>query len=51
MIRGNSAIHPDMIPVGRFGAVDEVVRAALFLATTGYVTGQTINLNGGWYMS
>jgi 3-oxoacyl-[acyl-carrier protein] reductase len=51
MIRGNKSIHPDMIPVGRFGEVDEIARAAVFLATTGYITGQTINLNGGWYMS
>lgn len=51
MIRGNNAIQPDLIPMGRFGEVDEVARAAVFLATTGYVTGQTINLNGGWYMS
>jgi len=51
MIRGNSAVRPDMIPVGRFGEADEIARAALLLATTGYITGQTINLNGGWYMS
>jgi 3-oxoacyl-[acyl-carrier protein] reductase len=51
MIRDNKSIRPDILPVGRFGDVDEVARAALFLATTGYVTGQTINLNGGWYMS
>jgi 3-oxoacyl-[acyl-carrier protein] reductase len=51
MIRGNKSIRPDMLPVGRFGEADEIARAALFLATTGYITGQTINLNGGWYMS
>lgn len=51
MIRCNKSIRPDMLPVGRFGEADEVARAAIFLATTGYVTGQTINLNGGWYMS
>ncbi|MBS1798485.1 MAG: 3-oxoacyl-ACP reductase FabG [Acidobacteria bacterium] len=51
MIRGKKSIRPEMIPVGRFGEVDEIARAAVFLATTGYVTGQTINLNGGWYMS
>jgi 3-oxoacyl-[acyl-carrier protein] reductase len=51
MIRGNESIRPDMLPVGRFGEADEIARAALFLATTGYITGQTINLNGGWYMS
>ena len=51
MVRSNKSVRPDMLPVGRFGEVDEVARAAIFLALTGYVTGQTINLNGGWYMS
>jgi hypothetical protein len=23
----------------------------IVLATNGYITGQTINVNGGWYMS
>ena len=30
---------------------DEVAQAVLFLAQNGYVTGQTIHVNGGWYMS
>jgi hypothetical protein len=28
----------------------EEVTAALMLAHNGYITGQTINVNGGWYM-
>lgn len=38
-----------MIPLGRFGTVDEVVRAVLFLANdeSKYITGQTIQLDGG----
>jgi 3-oxoacyl-[acyl-carrier protein] reductase len=51
MVRNNPIARPDLIPIGRFGQPDETARAALFLATTGYITGQTINLNGGWYMS
>jgi 3-oxoacyl-[acyl-carrier protein] reductase len=51
MVRNNPVARPDLIPIGRFGQSEETARAALFLATTGYVTGQTINLNGGWYMS
>lgn len=51
MIRDNPAITPDRIPVGRFGQPSEVASAALMLACNGYVTGQTINVNGGWYMS
>ena len=39
------------IPMGRFGAPDEIARAVLFLAADGdYVTGQQINVNGGVYM-
>jgi 3-oxoacyl-[acyl-carrier protein] reductase len=37
--------------VGRFGTVDEVASVAVLLATNGYITGQTINVNGGWYLS
>jgi 3-oxoacyl-[acyl-carrier protein] reductase len=43
--------RPDPIPLGRFGTVDEVADAAVLLATNGYMTGQTLNVNGGWYMS
>jgi 3-oxoacyl-[acyl-carrier protein] reductase len=51
MIRGNAAITPNLIPVGRFGTADEVASVAVLLATNGYITGQTINVNGGWYTS
>lgn len=51
MIRGNAAITPSLIPVGRFGVPDEVASVAVLLASNGYMTGQTINVNGGWYSS
>lgn len=51
MIKGNPAIKPTLIPVGRFGHPDEVASVAVNLASNGYITGQTININGGWYMS
>jgi 3-oxoacyl-[acyl-carrier protein] reductase len=51
MIRNNKSIRPDLLPIGRFGQADEVARAVVLLATTGYITGQAINLNGGWYPS
>ena len=51
MIRSNPRARPDLVPVGRFGTVEEVAEVAVMLATNGYVTGQTINVNGGWYMS
>jgi 3-oxoacyl-[acyl-carrier protein] reductase len=51
MIASNPRARPDLIPAGRFGTVEEVAEVAVMLATNGYVTGQTINVNGGWYMS
>ncbi len=42
---------PDRIPIGRFGNVEEVADVVLMLARNGYITGQTINVNGGWYFS
>ena len=42
-----------LIPLGRVGQADECVGAFLFLASehlSGYVTGQTIEVNGGQYM-
>jgi 3-oxoacyl-[acyl-carrier protein] reductase len=40
------------IPLGRLGAVNEVVDAALFLASpmASYITGHVLNVNGGFYM-
>lgn len=51
MIKNNAAIKPTLIPVGRFGQPSEVASLAVDLASNGYVTGQTININGGWHMS
>jgi len=40
------------IPVGRLGLVDEIARAVVFLASddAGFITGATLNINGGQYM-
>lgn len=38
-----------LIPLGRLGRTDEVAEAVIFLAGNGYMTGQTIHLNGGLY--
>lgn len=43
--------QPERIPVGRFGTAEEVAEVALMLACNGYVTGQTIQVNGGLYMT
>jgi 3-oxoacyl-[acyl-carrier protein] reductase len=51
MIRGNDKIKPSLLPVNRFGTADEVAQAVLFLAENAYITGQTLSINGGWYMT
>ena len=51
MVSANPRARPDLLPVGRFGAVEEVAEIAVLLARNGYITGQTYNVNGGWYMS
>jgi len=51
MVTANAKASPAYIPVGRFGTVDEVASVAVLLASNGYITGQTINVNGGWYLS
>ena len=43
--------NPDRIPLGRFGTVEEVADIAVLLASNGYMTGQTVSVNGGWYMT
>lgn len=51
MVTSNPKANPGLIPVGRFGDVDEVASVVVMLAQNGYITGQTINVNGGWYVS
>jgi 3-oxoacyl-[acyl-carrier protein] reductase len=51
MVRSNPDARPDLIPVGRFGTVDEAASLVLELVSNGYITGQTIGLNGGRYMT
>ncbi|MEA3209477.1 MAG: 3-oxoacyl-[acyl-carrier protein] reductase [Chthoniobacter sp.] len=40
------------LPLGHFGEIADVVNAALFLcsADAGYITGQVLNVNGGFFM-
>ena len=51
MIRNNPAVTSELLPVQRFGTAPEVAEVVVMLARNGYITGQTINVNGGWYMS
>lgn len=51
MLENLRAKAADLIPLGRFGRPDEVAGIVVMLARNGYITGQTINANGGYYMS
>jgi 3-oxoacyl-[acyl-carrier protein] reductase len=51
MVTDNPRAKPDLIPVGRFGNPEEVSDVVVMLACNGYITGQTICVNGGWYMT
>jgi len=41
------------IPVGRLGTVEDVARAVMFLCAeeAGWITGSTLTVNGGHYMT
>jgi 3-oxoacyl-[acyl-carrier protein] reductase len=51
MVTSNPNARPDLIPMGHFGSVEDVASVAVMLATNDYMTGQTVSVNGGWYMS
>ncbi len=51
MVTGDLKAKPDRLPVGRFGSVEEVAEVALMLVRNAFVTGQTISVNGGLYMT
>ena len=51
MVTSNPNASPALIPMGHFGSVDDVASVAMMLAMNDYMTGQTISVNGGWYMS
>jgi len=42
----------DKVALGRLGAVDDIAHAVAFLASAqaGYITGETLHVNGGMYM-
>jgi 3-oxoacyl-[acyl-carrier protein] reductase len=51
MVTNNPNASPAMIPMGHFGKVADVASVAVMLAMNEYITGQTISVNGGWYMT
>lgn len=51
MVTKDLQATPAPIPLGRFGEVREVAEVAVMLVKNDYITGQTINVNGGWYFS
>jgi 3-oxoacyl-[acyl-carrier protein] reductase len=51
MITSNPNASPERLPVGYFGSPEEVARVAVMLAESDFITGQTISVNGGWYMT
>ena len=38
------------IPLKRYGTVDDIASAAVFLAKNTYITGQVLNVDGGMVM-
>ena len=42
----------DRTPLRRFGDPEEVAELVAFLvsARSGFITGETLNISGGWYM-
>jgi len=51
MVTNNPNANSSLIPMGHFGSVEDVASIAVMLAENEYITGQTISVNGGWYMS
>jgi 3-oxoacyl-[acyl-carrier protein] reductase len=51
MVTSNPNATVDRIPVGRFGKPEETADVVLMMVENGYLTGQTIHVNGGWYMT
>ena len=51
MVTDQKGASPALIPLGRFGHVDEVAEIAVMLVRDAYMNGQTINADGGLYMT
>ncbi len=49
MIAGKSGARAEALPVRRFGQPDEVAELIVAVASNGFITGQTLQVNGGLY--
>jgi 3-oxoacyl-[acyl-carrier protein] reductase len=44
-------VKPGDVPIGRLGTVEEIADVVAMLAANGYITGQTLYVNGGRHMT
>lgn len=51
MVIDNPLVSPQMVPIGRFGEPEEVAGVVAMLAGNGFMTGQSISVNGGMYFT
>jgi 3-oxoacyl-[acyl-carrier protein] reductase len=51
MVTQDLKVKPSIVPIGRFGTAEEVADVIVMVAKNGYMTGQTIYVNGGRYMT
>jgi NAD(P)-dependent dehydrogenase (short-subunit alcohol dehydrogenase family) len=47
---GEQAAVEKATPLGRWGGEEEIARAAMFLVTSDFVTGETIRVDGGRHL-
>ena len=51
MIQGGREAYAKKVPMGRLGTPEEVAQAVLMVAGNAYMTGQTVQVNGGMHFS
>lgn len=44
------ALAQDSIPLGRLGSSEEIAKAIIYMAESGYTTGQVLNVDGGFFI-
>ena len=51
MLSNTPNAKPELVPIGRFGKPEEFADVVLLLAQNGFITGQSISVNGGRYFT